>query len=116
LAKNGYHVEANLADSNDVLFSYTLRSTSTGDTRKMKACWHSVYLALPMSARDIPVPSTQQPHKRQGSNLIHRGVKYFVECIEGALAILRVLNGKSEGRICPIPVDKLEDPEVEWLR
>jgi hypothetical protein len=53
LAKNGYHVEANLADSNDVLFSYTLRSTSTGDTRKMKACWHNVYLALPMSARDI---------------------------------------------------------------
>lgn len=116
LAKNGYHVEANLEASNDVLFSYTLRNADTGDTQKMKACWHSVYLALPISARGIPVLSTQQTDKRQGRLLIRRGVKYLVECIEGTLATLRIKTGPSAERLCQMPVDKLEDPEVQWLR
>ena len=116
LAKNGNCVEANLAASNEELFSYTLRNPLTGNTVKMKACWHSVYLALPVSARSTPALNTQQRDKREGRLLIRRGVNYLVECIEGTLATLRVLNGKLAGRVCPMSVDKLADPEVQWLR
>ena len=116
LAKPGYHVEVDLAASNAVLCSYRLRDTRTGDTTTMKASWHNVYMALPVAARCIPASNAQQPDKRLGRLLVRRGVKYMVECIDGTLATLRVLTGKSEGRVCPLPVDNLADPEVQWLR
>lgn len=116
LAKPGYRVEVDLAASNAVLCSYRLLDTRTGDTTTMQACWHNVYLALPVAARCMPAVNTQRPDKRLGRLLIRRGVKYVVECIDGTLATLRVLTGKSEGRVCPLPVDNLADPEVQWLR
>lgn len=115
-AKPGYRIEPDRTASNDVLFSYRLLNTRTGDIVTMKACWHSVYLALPVAARCIPEINAQQSDKRLGRLLIRRGVKYVVECIDGTLATLRVLTGKSEGRVCPLPVDNLADPEVQWLR
>lgn len=115
-AKPGYRVEADNDASNEFLFTYRLLNTRTGDTVSMKTTWHNVYLALPVSARCIPTVSEKQIDKRVSRLLLRRGVKYFVECIEGTIATLRVLSGQSEGRVCPLPVDKLDDPEVQWLR
>lgn len=88
----------------------------TGKEGELEAMWHQVYLALPYASRAIDINGQQQRDRRIGRQLIHRGLSYLVESIDGVTAVLQLLTGKNAGRYCPMPVENLDDPEVQWLR
>ncbi len=81
---------------------------------KKLATWHDLFAAIPEG--DKTVTYEPQKDKRVGRQLLRRGVSYLVDTIASGVASLRILSGEQSGRICSVPVDNLDDPEVAWVR
>lgn len=105
-----------LESSNPQICALRVLQHHTEQVSKLHAEWYQVYLALPYASRAID--SSQHPirDRRVGRQLIRRGLTYLVESIDSMTAVLQVLTGKNAGRYCPMPVENLNDPEVQWLR
>ena len=105
-----------LAKCNDHYCALQVLHHKSGKTECLQAQWHSVYSAIPYAARVVEQAGHEQKDRRIGRQLMHRGLTYLVDAIDNMTAVLRVQTGKSAGRYCTMPVENLNDPEVQWLR
>ena len=81
---------------------------------KKVATWHDLFAAIPEA--DKTTTFEPKKDKRVGRQLLRRGVSYLVDTIAAGVASLRVLSGEQSGRVCSVPVDNLDDPEIAWVR
>ena len=105
-----------LAKSNIHYCALQLLHHNSGKTECLQAQWHSVYSAIPYAARVVEQTAHERKDRRIGRQLVHRGLTYLVDTIDNMTAVLQVLTGKSAGKCCTMPVENLDDPEVQWLR
>ena len=85
-----------------------------GSGAKKLATWHDLFAAIPEEDKTVTYAPQRDP--RVGRQLLRRGVSYLVETIAAGVASLRVFSGDQNGRICNVPVDHLNDPEIAWVR
>ncbi len=85
-----------------------------GSNRRLSGAWHTFFAAIPVEARVVTYEPTRD--SRVGRQLLRRGISYVVDSIAAGVASLMVCSGAQAGRICSLPVDDLNDPEIAWLK